>query len=640
MIVPMKKVSLLVMDKSKETALELIRELGVLHLEKKTAVSPFLAKLSERYSQLETAWGVLYAYSPKKKSPAAPPEFEGDLAGHVLALSERSKKLQDYMFNHRREKGRFEKWGEFDPQSFYYLAANGVNVYLYDISFDSYAKNAKDVPLVVLSKDKKNNSVRLLAFDKIPNERHWPLPERPLSVVNERNSIRMAEMSKIEAELTALSPLRKQLETEKKSILTDIEFETARAGMELIDEISACGDTVDFAVSWISGYVPASELGLLKRAASENGWALCAEDPAEDDTEVPTKLENNKLISLVYPVMNFLELSPGYREQDVSGWFLLFLTLFFGMIFGDAAYGAILLLIALVFIIKSSAKGVPLFIKFLLLMSISNFSWGVLTGSWFGIDIAKVPQILQNMSLPLIANVSAEPGWLISYNAHNFWIRSGLVKAYTDIEVYAEAVQTNLKLFCFTIALVHLGLAHIKRMIDTIRSPRALAELGQLAMLLGMYFVVLSMIVFKTGFSGVSPWQLCLLLGGFILVFVFANYTDSIIKSLAASCSDIITVLLNITGVFSDIMSYIRLWAVGLAGASIAATVNGFAGPLLGSFIFFVFGIALFAFGHSFNIVLNAMSFLVHGVRLNTLEFSMHIGIEWSGFAYRPFAKR
>jgi len=82
------------------------------------------------------------------------------------------------------------------------------------------------------------------------------------------------------------------------------------------------------------------------------------------------------------------------------------------------------------------------------------------------------------------------------------------------------------------------------------------------------------------------------------------------------------------------------LWAVGLAGASIAGTVVGFAGPMLGKLMFFAFGIVLLIFGHAFNMVLNVLSVLVHGVRLNTLEFSSHLGLTWSGFAYKPFAKR
>ena len=640
MIVPMKKVSLLIMDKSKEHALETLRELGVMHLENKTASSPALIKLADRHTQIDIASGVLTAFTPKKSSNTMPPIFTGDLAGHVVALYERHKKLQDYLFNHQREKSRFEKWGEFDPNDFKLLADHGLNAYLYEVSFLSYENNTKDVPVIVLSADKKTNSVRLLAFDKIPGESPYPLPERPLSVVNERNILRKTEMIKIETELTNLSFFKKQLDTEKEALLAAIEFETAQASMELINETKNGKDTADLSVSWISGYVPASDLGMLKRTASENNWALYAVDPAEDDLEVPTKLKNTKAASLIYPLTDFLEMSPGYKETDISLWFLLFFTLFFGMIFGDAAYGSILLLAALFGIVKTAKKGVPLALKFLLLLSISNVSWGILCCSWFGLDTSKVPQILQNISLPLIVNTSAEPGWLLAYNAGNIWIQGGLISPHTAVEVMDEQITTNLMLFCFSIALIQLGIAHIKGIISTIKSPKVLAEIGQLGMLIGMYFVILSLVVFNTGFGGVLPWQLGSLFGGFILVFVFGNYEGSILKSFISSCANFLSNILGITNVFSDIMSYIRLWAVGLAGASIANTINSFAGPMLGSFLFFIFGLALFAFGHVFNMVLNVLSVLVHGVRLNTLEFSSHMGLSWSGFAYKPFAKR
>jgi V/A-type H+-transporting ATPase subunit I len=310
------------------------------------------------------------------------------------------------------------------------------------------------------------------------------------------------------------------------------------------------------------------------------------------------------------------------------------------MIFGDAAYGSILLLIALLSIAKTAKTGVPLVFKFLLLMSISNIIWGMLSGAWFGLEISQVPQILQNISLPFIANTSAEPGWLASYNAGNFWIQSGLVPAQSSIEAMNNGITTNLMLFCFTLALAQLGIAHIKGIFSNIKSLKFLAEVGHLGMLIGMYFVVLSLVVFNTGFGGILPWQLSSLFGGFALVFVFGNYEGSILKSLATSCANILTNVLGITNVFSDVMSYIRLWAVGLAGASIAGTVNDFAGPMLGNFIFFLFGVMLFAFGHVFNMALNALSVVVHGVRLNTLEFSSHVGLGWSGFAYKPFAKR
>ena len=203
----------------------------------------------------------------------------------------------------------------------------------------------------------------------------------------------------------------------------------------------------------------------------------------------------------------------------------------------------------------------------------------------------------------------------------------------------AEAIDKNLMLFCFSIALVQLGIAHIKNGIGCLRSLKIFAEIGRLGMIFGMYFVVLSLVVNNTGFEGVQMWQYYTLAGGFVLVFIFGSYEGNLVKSILESCKNFITVVLSITNVFSDIMSYIRLWAVGLAAASIAGMINSLAGPMFGRFAFFILGIVFFAFGHGFNMVLNVLAVLVHGVRLNMLEFSSHVGLSWSGLAYKPFTR-
>ena len=95
-------------------------------------------------------------------------------------------------------------------------------------------------------------------------------------------------------------------------------------------------------------------------------------------------------------------------------------------------------------------------------------------------------------------------------------------------------------------------------------------------------------------------------------------------------------------------LSYIRLWAVGLAGSAISGTVNSMASQILGAetgtvvvhAIMFVLVIVLILFGHGLNMILNLLSVIVHGVRLNTLEFSSHLGMEWSGFKYEPFREK
>ena len=161
-----------------------------------------------------------------------------------------------------------------------------------------------------------------------------------------------------------------------------------------------------------------------------------------------------------------------------------------------------------------------------------------------------------------------------------------------------------------------------------------------------MFWVVLAMVVNgqvfpMLGYIGSVPVgyiEVSLIAIGFVMSFIFANYEGNVIASILESCKNIISVLLGVVNVFSDIVSYIRLWAVGLAGAAISNTVNTLAGPILGHAILFIAAIVLLVFGHGLNMILNVLSVIVHGVRLNTLEFCTHIGMSWSGVKYQPFA--
>jgi V/A-type H+-transporting ATPase subunit I len=228
-----------------------------------------------------------------------------------------------------------------------------------------------------------------------------------------------------------------------------------------------------------------------------------------------------------------------------------------------------------------------------------------------------LPSILCDNSLPLISNVQAAKS------------------AYDE-----QIVQQNLMVFCFSLALLQLSIGHILAIIHN-KSLKALGDLGSIAMLAGMYFIILNLIASNEARQiPLLPQAVPVFAAGFVLNFIFANYDGSVGRSVLDSCKNIISVILGIANVFSDIMSYIRLWAVGLAGAAIASTINAMAGPMLGHLLFFIFGVVLLVFGHGLNLVLNVLSVLVHGVRLNTLEFSGHVGLTWAGSAYKPFAKR
>jgi V/A-type H+-transporting ATPase subunit I len=608
----MKKISLVVLNKSREASLEGLRELGVVHLEKRNVSSAALSSLLDQKSRSETALGILQSYVVKEKGSDSSKHKTPDsreLVEKVLSLGEEKKSLLEQLSWNTRERSRIEKWGDFNPRLLAELAGKGVTLIPYELSHKAYEALGGDERLILLGKDK--TAVYCVALEPLPGETApWVLPEKSLSELAEAAGNIQSRLAEIETEFKGLAPQGEAISRHLKTLASDIEFETARAGMDLLE-----GAPAELTVSWITGYIPQDDLGLLKRAAAENGWAFVAGDPTPEDP-VPTKLKNNKLASLIYPLTDFLEVVPGYYEVDISGWFLFFFVIFFGMIFGDAGYGALLLLIGIIGVLKTSKKGVPQALKLLLLLGFSNFAWGVLTCTWFGIDAAVLPAIFQTLSLPLVSNAVAA--------------QSAGAKAIVD---------QNLQIFCFSLALLQLSIAHIKGIFRNIKSLKWFGELGSLAMLIGMYNVVLTLVV-SNSFRTIPflPASLYLIAGGFALSFVFAGYEGSIVKSIVNSLQNIISVILGITNVFSDIMSYIRLWAVGLAGASISATVNAMAGPLLGNFLIFL-GIILLVFGHGLNLILNVLSVLVHAVRLNTLEFSGHLGLTWAGVVYKPFAK-
>ena len=644
MIVPMKKVSFVVTNDSKKDALKKLRTLGVVHLEQIYGSSEKLSQLKETNNQLEEVLMLLSDIKYDKKTVEQKKLSSSNVVekvNQIIELNETKKNYIEELSTASRELERLAAWGGFNPDDFSYLAEKGINLLPFECSTDSYKKIPEDVNYVYVNSDK--TQVRFLVVsedgtkpESLTSEYLQVLnPEMSTAELSESCVKYRKEISSIEKEIQKNVCYIQSIKDTMKVFAKDIEFENAYSGMATDAE-----DGTEANLAWLTGYVPADELSIVQKTAKENHWACLADDPSEED-EVPTKLKNNKFVSLIYPVSDFLGTVPGYREYDISSWFLLFFCVFFGMIFGDGGYGLLLVGTALGMFLSNivKRKSVPAPLYLLLLLGLSTTMWGALTCNWFGLKPELLPETLKPILFSLdwnyISNASSLP---------------------------TNLVTENLQIFCFSLALIHLSIAHLMAIAKNIKSPKFLGDLGSLLLLWGIFYLVLNMVVngvrfpfnldiadvplalganaefAKTGIS-VATVMFPLIGIGFVLNFVFANYNGSVIESVKESCVNIISVLLGVVNVFSDIVSYIRLWAVGLAGAAIAQTVNEMAGPTLGGFLIFA-GIILLVFGHGLNMVLNVLSVIVHGVRLNTLEFSSHLGMSWSGFSYKPFAEK
>lgn len=639
MIVPMKKVSLVVLNKERKDALLQLKKVGVVHLEQIDGSSEQLSLYKEASNNAVAANAILSDIKvAKKKSFSSTVKTLSndeiiDKCKHIIDISDKKKKLLEEIASDAAEIERFANWGQVDIEDFAYLKEKGISFKMYEIPEDKYGLIDEKVTTICVNRIKK--IVRFLLIDA-SEERPEGLPpeafEVPMPVLSTKDLAKRVEdneteISKIEEELKAETVYISQIQDFKSNLESDIQFETIYSGMGQENS----GKTTDLA--WLTGYVPIDSFDKLKDCVTKNSWAMAASDPTEEDN-VPTKLKNNKFVSLIYPLTDFLGTVPGYHEYDISGWFLLFFCVFFGMIFGDGGYGLLVTVASLVLVLKSlfQKKSVSPLMGLLLLLGLSTVAWGTVTCTWFGLKPEQLPAWLTSLSITPISNAAGS-----DYRLYLPW----------NTEVGLTTGQ-NLQIFCFTLAFLQLSVAHLKGMARNRKSLKVLGEFGSLLQIWGMFYVVLSMVVSSALFPlglvvnniPVGTIAIALVGGGFALSFIFSNYEGNIGASILESCKNIISVLLGVVNVFSDIVSYIRLWAVGLAGSAISNTVNEMAGPLLGHAITFIAFVALIAFGHGLNMVLNLLSVIVHGVRLNTLEFSTHLGMSWSGFKYNPFAEK
>lgn len=663
MILPMKKLTLLVLDSQKKAALKTLRNFGAVHIEKEAASSDTLTELQNTYTRLQQAEALITESQPKKAEKAQTEPLtlnRNDLlqaVDEILDLKDQESNTRAAINKLTGDIEAYNAWGDFDPEDIRSFEENSIYLTMGELPEKSYTALPETIKTVRLAGGKKTVRFAIVSETAdvpadLPSDfSPLILPDMRLSAMHTERERLQKQLPSFKAKIGTRTELLAPLKAEAKRLAKEIEFETVHAGMEVIpleEDTAAAGSSVTVNASDVgntasavsgsaataavgagnaangaagnaekepirlarlSGYILAEKQADFVGLAKANGWAFIADDPAEEDA-VPTAMRHNRFVQLLTPLTDFLGTVPGYREPDISLWFLLFFGIFFAMIFGDAGYGGILVILSLIGIVKAKAKEqpAPLAMQMFLYLGVLTVIWGTATCNWFGISVEYIPAWLKNLSIPAISNATE-----------------------------ATVRNANLMQFCFTLGLIQLTIGHLISIVRNIRSPQILGHIGSIAMLCGMYVVVLSLVVSRERYQINQP--VLIAIGcGFALNFIFSNYQTGIGQSIVDSLKNIITMFLGVVNVFADIMSYIRLWAVGLAGSAISATVNQMAGPALGSFLIFL-GVLLLFFGHGLNYIMNVLSVIVHGVRLNTLEFSNHVGLTWAGFKYEPFAE-
>ncbi|MFW5693895.1 MAG: V-type ATP synthase subunit I [Alkalispirochaeta sp.] len=620
MIVTMKKVSVVTLQTFQEQTLSALREVGVLHIFTDRADTARGERLREEWASIERALATIPVAEDVSGNDGAEATHGGAAVDHALriaedsqTLSEEAAQIDDALDRVNRELERLAPWGEVDVHRLEQLHDAGVDVALYERVPERAEQLVQQLPHAV-ELQRTKTVVRVVGIaapgESLPTDQEpLALPESSVQELQEQREQLVARRGEIDHALSAFSPQRPVLQAALEELEADFEYVRVQSRMDSQKELS-----------WVTGFLPYDRVDDVKAAAEEHGWGIVVRDP-DPDEHVPTQVRNPKPVGIIKPVFDLLGTVPGYREMDISFFFLLFFVVFFAMIIGDGGYGAILLAGTLVTAARGARRGKPPGpgTALMVVLSTATVVWGAITGNWFGYaPFAELP-VLRNLVIP---SISAEN----------------------------EASTQTIQYMTFVIGTIHLSIAHVWNFIRGLRvKPRiaALEQLGWLSMVLGLYYLVLELVLGTVAVSIVPrpDWWMSMIVGGLIAVMAFGRQESgqNFFIGVAKGVANIITTALDGISAFSDIISYIRLFAVGLASLAIAEAFNSMAGGIAesmgGAGGAIVAALILFL-GHSLNLAMGALSVIVHGVRLNMLEFSGHLGMEWTGVEYSPFRAR
>ena len=592
MIVRMKKLTILLTESKRREILEKLRKLGTVHIKHvKKPSADEIHSLEETLSEIKNATSVLdryHVHSDTEKINWDLSEIH-DNAKEITSISaERENAIRD-LEHVEKQMEWFKPWGAFNIDDLKVLEEKRVFVKLYRVPKKVFKKLGERKDIHIIKDEKQYVYIAKISDDlkeELPFEEIKPIKESFEDLYAKREAL----TKRIEEIDSLLRVKARGVESLKGSLPT---FEKKHTFLNVMH-----GMQEEEGFSYLQGFCPENKTKDVIALSKSQEFGYLIEDPS-DPMETPTLIKNPKWINIINPVFKFMNTVPGYEEFDISLWFLLFFSLFFAMLIGDAGYG-ILFAILTFFASRKMKKAPREPFRLMYVLSFATIVWGAITGTWFGAEkIAQIP-----------------------------FFNSMVIGR---IDSFVNGNQNFMIYICFIIGVIQLSIAHIVIALRIINTVKALAEIGWVLTIWGLFFTAGTLIL-GNPFPGFAGY---LFIGGALLILLFSNPQKNIFKGIATT---LVNLPLKIISSFSDVVSYLRLFAVGYASVVVASIFNNMALEIGFNSILAGFGAALIMFfGHALNIILGLMAVIVHGIRLNMLEFSGQMGMEWSGKEYEPF---
>jgi V/A-type H+-transporting ATPase subunit I len=617
-IVRLSKVTLYGTLPDREAVLAGLQQLGCLHLLDLTTTAGDVAAAKKRgqTERNDVAEAIRYlatspSTNPRQRAHYDPDQTALSVAREILGLQRRTEQLSDRVDQLQQQIETLQPWGEFQPIPPEQLG--GQRLWFYRVPLHVLG-SLQQQPHVWqrIAQDAESASVVVIAAD--PPEWPWEdleLPTQPLSQLRQaweatQNDLESCHWQRVE----------------QTHWLTLLQRDLAATDDRLERLVAAHQTMAQEPVFALQAWAPENALTALQNFAAERRLALTVSDPAADE-QPPTLLQNPRAVAGAEDAVTFY-MTPAYRAWDPTWIMFISFTVFFAMIVSDAAYGLIYGLgLGLVWRKLSGDETLRRLRNLFLALVLATIGWGVLAGSYFGTTPSGLSAVqLQVEGQPLLTHKDAM--MMLSLGIGVFHLV--LANVITAWQQRGQAVALSAVGWAAGIAGGYLlGLfyeANYKASQWLAESAGWAAESFQPALK-------------QLGWSG--------LIGGLGLVLLFSSRRPLWSRRPSDWGWRLIDGLLgltNVTKAFGDTLSYLRLFALGFASAQLAVTFNNIASDLYGMpGIGMVLGFFVLLLGHGVNLLLGIMGGVVHGLRLNCIEF-----FNWSlteeGQPFRAFRKK
>ena len=604
MITKMKKLTFLVYHKEYEDFLEGIRELGVVHIVEKQRgeMDSELQSFVQKRIRYKSMLGEMYTQAEKQPDEDVHSEMsEEGLLETYTGLQSEWQELNQQLPALDKEIAQMENWGDFDWKSVQRLKDAGWNIQFYMCPEKDYKEEWEDEYSIIPVQTKSKHVFFVVVANQSVDLGIEPvrMSSKSLSeLIGAKEEIK-ADIERVENELKLFCrKYYRTMELYNLRLQSDIDLKKVKLNSEQM---------VLGAVVLLEGWIPEENVSdMVKWLDNRNVYYEMR--TANKDDNAPIKLKNNAFTRM-YEVLTKMYGMPDYGEFDPTPLVAPFFTLFFAFCMGDAGYG--LALIALGFFLKKKlSKSLRGMMNLVITLGIATTVFGAILGTFFGVGLFDL-------------EIPAE------------------LKQFMIVGKVGDTSYDKQMLLALLIGVVHICIAMtVKAINSTVRYgfKESLSAWGWLVLVVG-FIATGGLSFFKLISEDVSTWAF-IIIGSVasIGIYLLNNVRRNIFLNIGAGIWDTYNMA---TGLMGDILSYIRLYAVGLAGAMLGGVFNQLAFMVqdsAGGIPGWLFCGLILIFGHSLNIAMSCLSAFVHPLRLTFVEYFKNSGYDGKGEPYKPFS--